>query len=270
MDQDLLKKMTMANWQLVNRLAAQRFQQQETAEEAALYVLEMLSDDNWKRLQGFSGKSKFTTYFTTVVYRLLEDYSRQRFGRISTPQWIKQLGSFWVTLYRLLCLERFPFSEAIHIAETKLSALSCATIEKMAEEILGRVVNCGESHIEQHDHHTEIPTEKTPFAVHSQAEEDLIQQVLSHIFFGEAITQQQEEALQRIFTVKVKLRPNEQLLLKLCYRDGLSQVEAGKLVGLNRFQINGRIRRTLAKIKNAFVESGLADELQLILTHKDT
>ena len=135
MDQYLLKKMALANWQLVNRLAARRFQQQETAEEAALYVLETLSQDNWKRLQDFSGKSKFTTYFTTVVYRLLEDYSRKRFGRVSPPQWIKRLGSFWITLYRLLCLERFPFSDAIHIAESRLPSLSSSTLEEMAEEI---------------------------------------------------------------------------------------------------------------------------------------
>lgn len=262
--------MALANWQLVNRLAAKRFQQQETAEEAALYVLEVLSEDGWRRLQNFSGKAKFTTYFTTVVYRLLEDYSRKRFGRNSTPQWIKRLGSFWITLYRLLCLERFPFNEAVLLAEARLSSDSSFNLEDAAAEILGRVVNCGETHLEVHDEHAVATSHETPFSKASNSEQEVIQQILGHIFFGDTLTEEQQAAMIKIFTVELTLQPTEQLLLKLCYREGLSQVEAGKMLGLNRFQINGRLRRTLDKIKTAFTEAGMAEELQLILSHKDT
>lgn len=270
MDPDLLKKMALANWKLVNRLAAKRFHQQETAEEAALHVLEVLSQDNWQRLATFSGKAKFTTYFTTVVYRLLEDYSRKRFGRANTPSWLKRLGSFWISLYRLLCLERFSFNEAIHIVLNRQPSLSPQAVEQAAEEILGRVINCGAMAIEQHENYPEPQADETPYTQAAQSEQETVQQILGHIFFGDTINEAQQKVMDRLFAITIVLQPAEQLLLKLCYRDGLSQVEAGKLLGLNRFQINGRIRRTLAKIKAAFTRAGLAEELQLILDDNDT
>lgn len=270
MNNALLKKMALANWQLVNKLAAKRFQQQETAEEAALFVLDKLSQENWRRLENFSGKSQFTTYFTTVVYRLLEDYSRKRYGRASIPQWIKRLGSFWIKLYRLLCLERFGFHDALHILETQVPTLPPKLIEQAAEEILGRVINCGETHFEQHPNETVLQSHETPYSHTSKAEKETLQQILAHIFFGDVIDEHQHQMLSKLLSVKLELDPAEQLMLKLCYRDGLSQVEAGKILKLNRFQINGRLRRTLAKIKTAFTEAGFSDELRLILKYNDT
>lgn len=162
-----------------------------------------------------------------------------------------------------------PFNEAIHIAENRLPSLTQIEIEKMAEEILGRIVDCAMPQIEHTDIHPELTAGDTPFSKTSKTEEKVISQVLSHIF-GETISRQQKDAFEKLFTVRLDLQPAEQLLLKLCYRDGVSQVDAGKILGLNRFQINGRIRRTLDKIRSAFTEAGLADELQLILSNKDT
>jgi DNA-directed RNA polymerase specialized sigma24 family protein len=71
--------------------------------------------------------------------------------------------------------------------------------------------------------------------------------------------------LEKLVKQPVALSPEERLLLKLCHRDGLSVSEAGRMLGLNRFQTHGRLRRLYSRIREAFELHGLAEELRLLL-----
>ena len=51
------------------------------------------------------------------------------------------------------------------------------------------------------------------------------------------------------------------MLLKLCYQEGLGVTEAGRMLGLTRFQAHGRMRRLLERLKAEFSRTGLAAAL---------
>lgn len=269
----VLQQRALSHWDLVNRLAHRRFHKEELAEEAALYVMDTLAKEDWKRLQQFSGKSKFSTYFSSVSFRLLEDFARARFGRITPPKWIKEMGGIWISLFRILCLERFSFADAIHIAETKFQEIEPERIENAAEKIIGEIPHCGklqqeqsfeeEHFIDENHDHPHGSTSQTPEA----KQRNQILEALGQEIFGQSIDEEndQYQVLENLIKHKIALKSEETLLLKLCYIDGLSTTKAGQMLGINRFQAHGRLRRLLARIKKHFVDAGCVDEIRSLL-----
>ena len=74
-----------------------------------------------------------------------------------------------------------------------------------------------------------------------------------------------QRACRRIITTGVRLNAEERLLLKMCYQDGLSVARAGEILGYNRNQVHGRMRRLLARLRREFEAMGVDEELLLFL-----
>ena len=262
---DMLQKV-MDQWDLINCLAARRFQKEETAEEAALYVLDMLARNNWQKLRGYQGRSKFSTYLSSIVYRLLEDYARAKFGRLTPPKWVKELGGIWLLLFRLFCLERFSFQDGLVQAGLLRPDIDEQTINASAEHLLAEIPTCGKS-VQQQEYDDTVITDRQEKESHApeNRENELITVALGKQIFGEKQSDEEQQIIGKLIRNKLELKPEEQLLLKLRFREGLSIEDIGKMLGLNRFQINGRIRRTIEKIKVHFKNAGCEEELKLLL-----
>ncbi len=263
-----LKQKALAHWDLLNKLAHKRFSRPVDAEEAALYVLDAMEKDDWKRLRKSHGKSEFTAFFATVSWRLLEDFSRKKFGRHTPPKWIKEAEGIWLLLYRLLCMERFTYSEALQLAQQKVNR-GIKVIESAAEQILGNVTGCGtpdrtdilfdEDDIMQGSCSSDKPT-----VAEKKEAELLLSAIAIEVFDGKADVEI-THSLKKILQQKIKLSSTERLLLKLCFQEELSATQAGELLGFNRFQAHGRIRRALAGIRKQFQDAGCEQELRLLL-----
>ena len=65
--------------------------------------------------------------------------------------------------------------------------------------------------------------------------------------------------------LEISLSPDERLLLKLCYQDGLTVAKAGEMLGMSRFQAHGKKRRLMARLKEELERTGLDQELRLLL-----
>jgi len=61
------------------------------------------------------------------------------------------------------------------------------------------------------------------------------------------------------------LKAEERLLLKMWYQDGLNITVAGRLLGYNRNQVHGRMRRLLRRLRCEFEKIGIDKELLLLL-----
>ena len=137
------KNWAIEHWDLVDRLARRRFVEESLGEEAALYVMNLLDKDDWQIMRGYRGRARLTTYFSAVVYNLLEDFSRKKFGRVRPPSWLRKLGGIWLLLYRFMCLERYNYSEATSLAADRYRHLRQNQIEQMADRILAEIPDCG-------------------------------------------------------------------------------------------------------------------------------
>ncbi|MDR2548697.1 MAG: hypothetical protein LBD10_00575 [Desulfobulbus sp.] len=270
------QQQAMAHWQTVNRLAARRFPQGAVAEEAALFVMDGLARDDWRRLRAFAGRSTLTTYIVALTLRLLEDFARKRFGRSNPPAWIRRLGGIWLTLFRLLCLERLAPGEAAAMTGNGLPGPVRAA-EEAAYRILGEIPDCGARSGESVglDENTVLPGSEDDC---SHQEERLAREerhrlfaVLGRLLFDAGIGGDvgggiDPPFLERLAALTLPLAPEERLLLKLCYRDGVAVAEAGRLLGWNRHQTHGRLRRLLTRLRQDLAAAGLEEELRLLLS----
>lgn len=263
-----LRKIALAHWHMVNAMARKRFSAEVVAEEAALFVLETLENEHWHRLGQYSGRSRFSVFFASVTYRLLEDFARKKFGRMLPPAWIQKAGGIWLMLFRLLCLERFSFLEALAIAKDRTDQVASATLEAAAEKILAELPQCGQKttilSLDDERARAEEPASEQRDALEKK-EEQLLLGALGLIIFGTPVNDKKEKSVQKLLAHPLQLKSDERLLLRLCFQDNMSVSKARILLGLNRFQAHGKMRRTLTKIKNHFTSVGCAAELAQLL-----
>lgn len=267
-DKNFFRRWVLSHWDLVNRLAGRRFSDGTLAEEAALYVMDMLEKDDWIMLRNYRGSGRLKTYFSSVVYNLLEDFSRKRFGRVRPPQWLRKLGGIWLTLYQLLCLERFSYLEATSQAADRYRHLFPGQIENIADRILGEIPGCGSPQYLQESFEGEThgwSAGNSAENVIQEKERELVFESLRDQFFGAGSGRKTRGAISRLAGCPIELKSEERLLLKLCHGEGLSVSEAGKKLGLNRFQAHGKLRRLYARIRKAFESEGHDQALRLIL-----
>ncbi|PIE57540.1 MAG: hypothetical protein CSA33_08020 [Desulfobulbus propionicus] len=262
----------LAEWERINRLATKRFRSESLAEEAALFVIDGLAEENWRRVRAFNGSSSPGTYIAALTHRLLEDFARKRFGRIRPPAWVRRLGGIWMALFQLLCLERHSPDEAVAIIKDRQSA-AVTTLQDAAYTLLGEIPSCGERRGETTEY-TDNTTLQPEEGLGSWQQEQLEQQereqllaLLGRLFFGMDTSAPTDTTLfiKHIQAISFDLTPEETLLLQLCYRDGVPVAEAGRMLGMNRYQVHGRVRRLLQRIRGQIRDAGLEQDFRQFL-----
>lgn len=265
------KEQILEHWELINRLAVRRFGERPLAEEAALSVMNGLLENDGERLKKYSSKSSFAAYLASVTYHLLEDFARKRYGRKRAPLWIRNLGGIWLHLYTLLCLERLEPVEAIEFALQKGDEHPVETdVEDAAWIVKQQVTDCG-SHqgLEVGYDEEQIPVVDEGRCIH-QADriEDLDKKQLFTMLFSiltDKVDDVDKSSLQKLCAFDARLSSEEKLLLKLCYQDELTVAAAGEMLGLNRHQAHGRLRRLLGRVREDLERIGLDHEILELL-----
>lgn len=271
------KQEIAANWSLINRIAERRFADSNRAEEAALFVLDQLEADNCRRLRAFSGRAKLSTYIGSLTIRLLEDFSRKRFGRVRPPAWITALGGIWITLFQFLCLQRLSVVEAVETMKSRVAESRYEQLEETAWTILEKVTNCGQYQgLEVSLDNTEEgrgDTRQNLSSRQNNPEEHVLvheREILFELLFQNLVTSEKDQSsveqfFKDIQDESIQLSAEERLLLKLCFQDELSVTRAGKMLGMNANQAHGKLRRLLARLRDAFDSAGIGGELRELL-----
>lgn len=259
------KRKILAHWDLINQLAQRRFGTTSLAEEAALFVINRLEENDWKRVRGFRQKASFRTYLSSIIFRLLEDFSRQRFGRVRPPAWVKAMGGIWAILFQLLCLERFQVKDGVESAALIRPDEDRQAIEEAAWTLLEKIPGCGHHQAQEVSlDEASLQDQKTAGSVENDFDltekENFLKALLGDLFTPENKGDLTEDH-GRILAHRIHLSPQEVLLLKMCYQDGLPVAEAGRMLGLGKDQVHGRLRRLLERLHNDFINAGVGKEL---------
>lgn len=279
------------NWQSVvfesgwlekcDKLAEKRFGKGGLAEEAASYVIEQISADDWSKLQSFKGQSKPETYLYTLAGNFLEEFARKRFGRPRPPEWLKRQGDIWIQVWKLICLERQMVQSVIDRL-TYHANREIDFIKNMITTIKARIPTCGESNREislQHattDDETDnmadlIADNNTPDETLSHAYYSEILLMISSLFCNEitdstfgnksikAANSYTEINLQPLNKLreKIDLTDEERLLLKMVFQDGLKKSIVAKSLGMQSHMPGRIIRQALDRISTAMQELGI-------------
>ncbi len=274
------KQEIAAHWLLINRIAERRFIDTNCAEEAALYVMNRLEEDDCRRLRTFSGRAKFSTFVSSLTIRLLEDFSRKKFGRVRPPAWITALGGIWVTLFQLLCLQRLSVVEAIETMKNRVADSKQQQVEETVWTILERVTNCGKHQAlevpfddagegQANDQDTIVDHHDSPEVHFIENERRLLfELIFKGVTKTEDVQSSTERSFMTILKTPIQMSAKERLLLKLCFQDELSVTRAGKMLGWNTNQSHGKLRRLLFRLRDEFDRAGIGNELRGML-HED-
>ncbi|HKR66615.1 MAG TPA: sigma-70 family RNA polymerase sigma factor [Thermoanaerobaculia bacterium] len=81
-----------------------------------------LLEDDYAVIRKFEGRSSFSTYLTTVILRLFQQWRVQQWGKWRPSAEAKRLGEKAITLERLLTRDGFTFEEAVKVLTTPAGA----------------------------------------------------------------------------------------------------------------------------------------------------
>lgn len=96
----------------IEAVCRRNFSAENDRNEAYIFVLDSLKEDNFKRLRAYKGKSKLSTYLHTLINSLVIDFRRKRYGRRRIPAAVVKLGRWAEAVYRLVCWQKFSYDDA--------------------------------------------------------------------------------------------------------------------------------------------------------------
>jgi RNA polymerase sigma factor (sigma-70 family) len=91
------------------------------ADESTEFIQEVrfrLLDDDYAIIRKFKGESSFSTYLTTVILRLYQQWRVQQWGKWRPSAEARRLGEKAVTLERLVSRDGLTFAEAVNMLTT--------------------------------------------------------------------------------------------------------------------------------------------------------
>ena len=237
------------------------------ADEAITYILQVLSEDHWKKCREYSGKSSPETFLYSLCSNLIIDYMRKLYGRQRPPAWLKQKGPTWLAVWKELCLDRNNVQFIID-RHTQANFKDQNAINVIIQTIKSKLPWCGVSirpesiddqeeyklphQLVSHDDdlHDRMSFEQALNFAHLMLENDLNELPTDPLLRGSV--QDIKAAVSAI-----RLEPQERLMLQMYFCDGLSGPSIAKALGIAKHQPVRLIHKILEKAKSQLLDIGV-------------
>lgn len=256
------------------RLAERRFPDPTASGAAYNFAFEKISENDWRLLDGYTGRAQPGTYLTAVFSRLLEDYARARYGRPRPPAWLRRMGELWQRVYRMLCLERVE-PEAIVDSVAHGGGPPRADVRRTIATIRARIPDCGQSRGEIAMADPAEAREETdaadPEAELAREELADLLRALAALLNATASTAREprdfgvlaEAALPAVDSLRgaLQLDDEERLVLRLLYQDNRSVTDVARALHLPEHVVRRRRDRAVARLREALRAAGIGPEL---------
>ena len=276
------------NWlERLDKQALKRFGQEGLAEEAAAYVLDQLAADNWHSCRQYTGKAKPQTFLYTLTGNLLEEFARKRFGRPRPPEWLKREGELWVSVWKMVCLER-QFATTVVNRLCHQGNRNREFVEGVIRTIKARLPWCGSSNREipasmvcayDDNGNENSPGLSDEHTIDDQLEQNqledtllLMAQLLAFLSRPSDTTEcrnseltMDNEKLQQLYEA-LDLTEEEQLLLAMAYQEGMKMNAIAKALNMPSYQPGRLLKGILTRIETALSQAGIAmDDIEAML-----
>lgn len=208
------------------------------ADDLASHVKLRLISNDYAVFRKFEGKSRLTTYLTTVIQNLFRDFRIQQWGKWRASAAAKRMGDAGVQLEALLYRDRFTFCEAAELLRSRFG------VEASDEELL------------------ELGRRLRPRTTR-RFESDAVLSSLSGPDHGDQriVDNERSSAQERIGRALASalsgLDAEDRLILKLRFADGLTIRAVAATLDLDQRRIYARVRRILRQVRERVVAAGV-------------
>lgn len=230
----------------VGSIARRNAMRQWEADDLEGQVKLRLISDDYAIFRKFQGKSQLTTYLTTVIQNLFRDFRIQQWGKWRPSAAAKRFGDVGVQLEALLYRDQFTFGEATELLRNRFG------VEASDEELL------------------EIADRLRP-RTSRRFESDSVLSSLQCPERGDQLVMDgerlaaQERVRKALANALSSLAPEDRLILKLRFADGLTIRSIATTLNLDQRRIYARVRRVLRDVRTRIVEAGVRCEEALDL-----
>ncbi len=211
-----------------------------------LVKLRLVADD-YAVLRKFQGRSKLTTFLTSVIHNLFRDFRIQRWGKWRPSAAAKRMGDLGVQLEALLYRDSFSFHEACEILRERFDVtVSDAKLETLAGELRPKTTRRFES-------------DTALDRMESSERSD--QGVLD----GER-AKTMLRAKEALHSALADLGAEDRLILKMRFADSLTIRAIAAALNLEQRRMYTRVQRLLGEVGRGVEEHGVScqDVLDLL------
>lgn len=210
------------------------------AEDFASALRVKLLEDDRAVLRKFRGRSRLETYLVTVAQRFYLDWRISQWGKWRASAEARRRGGTAMALERLLYREGFGFDEACRVLRDNHGVTaSAAELAELAGRLPARTGRrlVGEEAL-----------------AHRPAAEPPPDEAVAAGEAGEAV----ERALDELAPALAALEPEDRLILRLRFEDGLQVVAIARVLGLEARPLYRRIERLLKALRRELEAQGLS------------
>jgi RNA polymerase sigma factor for flagellar operon FliA len=207
------------------------------AEDFSQSVQLKFLESGYEAFARFDGRSSLRTYLTTVVWRLLLDWRTAAYGKWRPSAAARRLGAQALLLDRLLNRDGLTVDEAIQVASRAPEALPDHVLRLIADRLPRR-----RRHILVADDALQLVAREFPDPV--EARERAVKARRTRIALGHAFNQ---------------LKPEEQRLMSLRFRQSLSVREIASLLNVDAKRLYRTFDRLVGKLRRDLGASGVTD-----------
>jgi len=226
------------------------------AEDSFNYVCEALSDDGFRRLRSFrpDGPARFRTWLMAVVANLCRDWRRRQRGRVRPVQAVAQLPALDQQVYRLMFVQGCSRADCLVALAPRFPGLTDAAVAQVSARLFGLLTPQQRWQLSSRPH--------APIRTGSRSgkgEDDPIARVEAGTPGPEEATAGLQEQ-QRLRQALSRLTPEQRLLLRLRYEQGLTLAEVARLTRQpDPFRANRQVHAALDALARLMTAS--ADDL---------
>src|SRR6185436_3378618 len=211
----------------------------ESAEFTQVVCVRLFEDD-YAIIRKFEGRSSFSTYLTTVILRLCQQWRVEMWGKWRPSAEARRLGDKAMTLERLLSRDGYTFDEAVKVLTTPAGSQYCpAELEAIYLRLPLRTPRP-----------MLVSDEVTPEIAALDADAD--DRVEMH---------DRERAVREISAAMDRLLesrdPEDRLILQLRFWQALKVPEIAQRIGMDQKKIYKRLDRLFVMMRRALEEAGL-------------
>ena len=211
------------------------------SEEFASWARLRLIEDDYSILRKFRNESRFSTYLTVVLAMLFRDYRVHHWGRWRPSAAAQRLGTVAVTLEMLVYRDCMRLDQAINVLRFN------ARVELTERELRAMFARL--------PRRTPVrPTETGPTPLESTE---------SHLYADDQVvtreTAREKEVIHgAIASALACLRPEDQMILKLRFWEGLGVAEISRVLGLPQKPLYRRVERLLEELRARLETAGVS------------
>ena len=250
-DRSVYEKMLLDHLEFIERTVAVVARRHAVAwndaEDLGAQVKLRLMVDDYAVLRKFEGRSRLTTYLTTVIHNIFRDFRIQRWGKWRPSAAARRMGDLGVQLEALLYRDWFGEHEAFAILRDRFEVEATdRELESMAARLRPR---------------TSRRIETDAALTRLEAKER-----------GDEAVREGERAESRLRVARAlckaleSLEPEDRLILRMRFADGLTIRAIAEALDLEQRRMYTRVQRLLLDVRRRVEDQGVGcDEVLDVL-----